>query len=319
MQRRSDRGAFPAPPIADESVSEPFPSTVPEPAHPSRRRGVHRFTVILLAAVVVGGLSVALDPTPVAAGRQPRAVIVLGPSGERMHENREQAELLARQATRAGMRVTRVFHPRATWERVRTQTRGANLVIYLGHGNGWPSPYGPFQEATKDGFGLNPREGASAWTTDWHGGNQIRQELRLASNAVVILYYACYSAGNSEPGRSTPSLKVATRRVDNYAAAFLDEKVGASAVFAFWTTQSLNIPRRLMGKGHTMDDVFQTPGPFEGSAGGWVGRHDTYHPSARTRFRRIHLDPHPNWGYVRAVAGKLQMTTNEWLGLAPPR
>ena len=32
-------------------------------------------------------------------------------------------------------------------------SQGANLFIYLGHGNGWPSPYGPFERYTKDGLG----------------------------------------------------------------------------------------------------------------------------------------------------------------------
>ena len=38
--------------------------------------------------------------------------------------------------------------PWATWARVKEAARGANLFVYLGHGNGYPSPYGRF----------NPRE-----------------------------------------------------------------------------------------------------------------------------------------------------------------
>lgn len=315
---RFDRGALAASSIQAESITSPSSSIATGSQGSGRRRGLPRFGLTLLAVLIGGSLLATLSPTPVAAaGRQPHAVIVLGPSGERMQENREQAQLLARQAERAGMRVTRVFHPRATWQRVRTATQGANLLIYLGHGNGWPSPYAPFQENTKNGFGLDPRSGASAWKVEWHGGDQIRASLRLAKNAVVILYYACYSAGNSEPGRPTPSRRIAVRRADNYAAAFLNERVGASAVFAFWTTQARDLPQRLMVRGRTMDEVFRIPGAYKGSASGWVGKRDTYHPSTRTAFRRIHLDPHKSWGFVRAVTGRLNMTTDEWQGMKP--
>ena len=37
--------------------------------------------------------------------------------------------------------VIQVYSPNATWSAVKAATAGANVVIYLGHGNGWPSPY----------------------------------------------------------------------------------------------------------------------------------------------------------------------------------
>ena len=40
--------------------------------------------------------------------------------------------------------------------KVKAAASGASILIYLGHGNGWPSPY-TFDPnyTTKNGFGLN--------------------------------------------------------------------------------------------------------------------------------------------------------------------
>lgn len=241
----------------------------------------------------------------------------MGPSGDRMAENLDEGEHVARQAEAAGMNVSRVFHPNATWARVRERTEGANLVVYLGHGNGWPSPYAPFQERTKNGFGLNPYAGASGWSTEYRGGDEIRSKIRLADDAIVLLYYACYAPGAGEPGQPIPSVGVARERTDNYAAAFLAEKVGAAAVFAFWTTQSWDFPGALMREGRTIDQVFRTPASASWSTGGFNGSNDSYHASDRTDGARLHLDPHPDRGYVRAVTGDLEMTTDDWLDEAP--
>ena len=73
----------------------------------------------------------------------------------------------------------------------------------MGHGNGWPSPYPPFQTLTKDGLGLNPTAGTDNSTTKYYGESYI-DDVALAPNAVVILGHLCYSAGNSEGGDPEP-------------------------------------------------------------------------------------------------------------------
>ncbi|CAN5739850.1 hypothetical protein BH18CHL1_BH18CHL1_00110 [soil metagenome] len=305
------------------------------PVEPSpRRRGARQadarrgrtttaLTMLTLAALLASALMVTGSAMPLRAGddgdARPRAVVVVGPSAERMAENMEHGEIVARQAEAAGFDVSRVYHPRATWGRVRERAEGANLLVYLGHGNGWPSPYPPFQERTKNGFGLNAHEGDSAFSTEYQGGDPIRDRLRLADNAVVMLYFACYASGRGELGQPRPSREVARQRADNFAAAFLDERVGAGAVFAFWTVQAWSLPRELMRRGQTMDQVFRTPGSFPGSASGFVGSDDSYLDSSRIRGARIHLDPHPEWDYSRSVTGDLGLTTDEWFGgSAPP-
>ena len=282
---------------------------------PNVGRGPSVLAVILFAAVFGMTLVLGAAPSPArAAVGQPKAVVIVGPGSGSTSDFLAEGELIADQAAAAGMAVSRIFHPNATWKRVKEATLGANLVVYFGHGNGWPSPYPPFQEDTKDGFGLNGYEGASQYSTTYYGGNKIRAKLRLADDAVVIIYRACYSAGNGEDGSPIPSQSVAIKRVDNFAAAFLHPDVGAGVVMAYRTKQWIDFPAGLMLPGRTMDDVFRTPSSKPSwSMSGWIGTNDIFADSVRTSGARLHLDKHPTLGYSRAISGSLGMTTDAWL------
>src|SRR5207247_2007085 len=118
-----------------------------------------------------------------------------------------------------GATVYEIYSPHATWSRVRTLSQGANVFIYLGHGNGWPSPYGPFQTYTKDGLGLNASDGSS--TNKYYGEYYVSRYLNFAPNSVVILNRLCYASGNNEWGSGYPTKSTAIKRVDNYGAGFL--------------------------------------------------------------------------------------------------
>ncbi len=290
----------------------------PAPSHrrDRRRRSISLLLVSLIAVVAAGTLTV-VSPAEQALGatRAPRAVIIVGPSSGSTGEYLAEGRLFAKQAERAGMRVTRVFHPRATWARVRPALQGANLVVYLGHGNGWPSPYAPFQEDTKNGFALNRYEGASRYSHAYYGGDVIRRQVRLAPNAVVILYRACYAAGNGEGWHRIPSQRVALKRVDNFAAAFLHRNVRAGVVMAFGPKQWVNFPAALMRPGRTMNQIFRIPSAKPGwRMSGWLGRHDVYRQSRRSPGAKIHLDVHAVVGYERAITGDLGLTTRQWAG-----
>jgi len=112
-----------------------------------------------------------------------------------------------------------------------TGDAGASIVIYLGHGNGWPSPYrsSPYPR-TQNGFGLNPVAGVDDVAHQYFGESYLARDIRLAPGAVVLLHHLCYASGNSEPGRPEGSLDTAVQRADNYAAGFL--RAGAIAVLA---------------------------------------------------------------------------------------
>ncbi len=224
-----------------------------------------------MGALMVVSAQASLGALPVAADEAsaPLAVFIVGPSSSMTGQNKDDATALARDAADAGMRVRKVFHPHATWDNVLDAIEGASLVVYMGHGNGWPSPHGPFQEDTKDGFGLNPADGDSAYSTKYYGADKLRKRVRLAKNAVVLLEHLCYASGNGEEYMGPEFDKsVAVKRVDNYASGFLD--IGARAVLAFGMDQRLDIPGSLMRGDRTIDDIFESP-RSDGEYDGFVG------------------------------------------------
>ena len=96
----------------------------------------------LLSAVLAAVLSAAAIVPPVAAAGPPAKVaVIVGPAGEATARYRVQAEAAALEAERWTPDVVRVYSPDATWAAARRAMQGASIVIYLGHGNGWPSPY----------------------------------------------------------------------------------------------------------------------------------------------------------------------------------
>ncbi len=231
-----------------------------------------------------------------------KAVIIVGPTHDLTAGHLQRGEALAQLAESYGMDVRRVFHPKATWQNVLANIQGANLVAYYGHGNGWPSPYGPFQEKTKNGFGLNPYEGAGKNNVEYYGANKIRNNIVLASNAVVLLNHLCYAAGNGESFMEIPTWDVAHQRVDNFAAGFLF--VGAGAVFAY-TSQSVgSVLEQLMTTDQTMRQI------FEGA--GFVGWDARILNSDRTPGTRNYLDPSAKSGFERAVSGTLAMSAADF-------
>jgi hypothetical protein len=239
-------------------------------------------------------------------------VVVVGPSGKLTDSNLAAAEEFAERAESYGMDVRRVFHPHATWEEVLANIQGANLVAYFGHGNSYPSPYGVFQERTKDGFGLDSFDGASAADVTYYGADRIRQQIALAPNSIVALSHLCYSAGNGEPGMPVPSWDVARQRVDNTASGFL--AAGAGAVFAYATGSITPLVDELFTTGKTVDQLFSTTGAKPEPYYGFTGWDDRYFDSQRTPGARNHLDPGEGVGFLRAVTGNLDMTVGDWLG-----
>jgi hypothetical protein len=118
-----------------------------------------RFLAIAAFASIfaVGGL-VAHPQIAAAAGK--KVVIVVGPAGSNTSDYIYNAKILAKQARYYGATVYEIYAPHATWARVKSLSQGANVFIYLGHGNGYPSPYGAFSKYSKDGLGLDTTDGS---------------------------------------------------------------------------------------------------------------------------------------------------------------
>ncbi len=187
-----------------------------------------RATAVALIVTLLGAGG--LVAPAAAAAPVPKVVLVVGPVGDLTASFRRQADQAAVVAAEAGASVVKVYSPNATWTAVRRALDGASIVVYLGHGNGWPSPYrNALYPPTQNGFGLNPVAGVDDDAHQYFGEAWV-EKLRLAPNAVVLLHHLCYASGNSEPGRPEGTRDQAIARVDNYAAGFL--RAGAAAVVA---------------------------------------------------------------------------------------
>jgi hypothetical protein len=256
-------------------------------------------TLLIAALLAVGGL--ATQPGTVRAATM-KVVIVVGPTGSQTSSYINSARSYAGLARSYGATVHEIYSPKAYWSRVLYYSRGANLLIYLGHGNGWPSPYGPFQENTKDGMGLNASSTNSA--LKYYGANYIRWYMRLAPDAVVILNRLCYASGNNEWGVTPdPSVSTAKQRVDNFASGFL--RTGAKAVFAEGTTDASYIITRLFTSTMAMNEIFwSSPNKT------WSYRQ--YLRSTRTPGAGATLDPRSPGKYYRSVIGWQSVTAADW-------
>ncbi len=157
---------------------------------------------------------------PHAQAATQKVVIVVGPVGSATADYKHGARKLADQARSYGAYVVEIYSPYATWSRVHDAAQGANILIYLGHGNGWPSPYRPFSDTSKDGMGLNASSGNGNSNTKYYGEYYMAR-LGLASHAVVVLNRLCYASGNNEWGAGNPTLTTAKKRVDNYGYGFI--------------------------------------------------------------------------------------------------
>jgi flagellar hook assembly protein FlgD len=264
-----------------------------------------------------GGAARHATRTPEEAATK-RAVIVVGPVGSQTADFIKDATEIADVLRTAGMNVTLIVPPNSTWKAVTQAANGADFFAYLGHGNGWPSPYPPFQEDSKDGLGLDPDTGADTYAVKYYGANKMRDKIRLAPNSIVLLHRLCYSAGNAEPGMPLPNQDVAFQRVDNYASGFLS--IGARVVFALAWQPGADLARALLTNHGSMDNFFEwTDKPDSDSQyqpwHGWIGwKPDLYLDSVRTPGAVVHMDPHPTLGYLRDVTGDLSFTFDQWWG-----
>ncbi len=267
---------------------------VQPPVHSRPRRAL----VATAAAVLVALMVVATATSAVAYA--PRVVIIVGPAGASTADYLRHARDYANEAEAFGAKVVRVLHPHATWKRVLRAAQGANILIYLGHGNGWPSPYAPFQGLTKNGLGLNPYDGAGAGKVEYFGEDYVRKHIRLAPGAVVLLNRLCYASGNGEPGSSEPSWSTAIKRVDNYAFGFLGS--GARTVLADGHTSLDGELLALFTRHQSIIDLWTSDRDANGNVRTAISR--------RSGSARLRLDPdRASGGFYRSLTTRGTPTT----------
>ena len=276
---------------------------MPFPTKGAQRASGHRslrLTVSLVVAVIFAGVGLAATPTPADAAGM-KVVIVVGPAGSSTSNYISNAKKLAAQARTYGASVYEVYSPNATWAKVKSVAQDANVFIYLGHGNGYPSPYGAFSKYTKNGLGLNTSAGSSRHT--YYGEYYLYTSIKFAPNAVVILNRLCYASGNNEWGAGYPSKSTAIQRVDNYGAGFL--RANARAVFAEGIDSTSYILHGLFRTERSMRQIFWSDPAAD-------GRYDFSFASSRTPGKHALMDPLGASRYYRSIVGDLDMTALEW-------
>ena len=168
----------------------------------------------------------------------------------------------------------RAYSPKATPRRVLRAVDGANIVIYFGHGTGFPNPYSKtLRPEVENGWGLQGPRARGTHEDDLAKGRLAYYgEAWLAANAhpapgfVMIYSNACYAPGASEGWLPKPDQSEALTHVANYSrAAFA---MGASAYYAtdFYGGAARLVHALLDQSGRTFANVFRSEPQFRPGA-----------------------------------------------------
>ena len=210
------------------------------------------FAAALLAMALVAPLAA---PNPAHAATPLKVALIVGPMGSQTSWNRSHADSLASQAVALGATVAKAYFPNATYPKVRAAVAGANIIIYYGHGNGFPNPYHATLQADRNnGWGLNTTtthgdaDSWSAGTLVYCGEKALEGKLTSSDGAaqrkycaggaitpapgfVMIYIGSCYTAGGNENGRSAATNSDARAHLAYFSRPMIGV-LGASGYFA---------------------------------------------------------------------------------------
>jgi hypothetical protein len=176
-----------------------------------------------------------------------KAVLVVGPIdgdyGSWTQEEKANMDLAATELQSYGVAVHKFYTPSNDWSQIKQAAQGAHFFLYRGHGIYWgdanfPSNVGGL--ALKDGI-ISPET--------------IRDELRLAPNAIVMLY-GCFTAGSANSDTQRLSSSEAQRRTAMYAQSFLD--AGAGGYYADWFGNAFQMYVRYLFQGKNLGQAYES-------------------------------------------------------------
>ncbi|GAC1668713.1 MAG: hypothetical protein NVS9B8_11230 [Candidatus Limnocylindrales bacterium] len=275
---------------------------------------MRRATAVLAALFALGSMA-APAVQAAAVPTTAKIVLIVGATGDVTSSYRSDMDVVAATAAKYSTNIVKLYSPNATWAAVRSALQGATVVVYMGHGNGFPSPYlSTLMPDRVDGFGLNAAAGQGDNNNTYYGESYIAGQVRLAPNAVVILSHLCYASGNSEPGQAEPSLATAKARLDNFAAGFV--AAGASTVIADGHNNPSYYLDSLFTTHQTMDQLWRSDP--------WSAGNVFSFPSSRSPGFTALADPNVlsggvYSGFYRSFVGRPGVTTDDSIaGTAPP-
>jgi putative cell wall-binding protein len=255
-----------------------------------------------------------------------KVVVIVGPTAISESTYVGMADNVAATATAAGATVVKLYCSDATAARVATETAGANIIVYFGHGNGFPNPY------TTPAYTYDPNQVYPAGTNGWglanggtkcddsnlkyYGETWIAANVTPAPGFTMIYSNACYTpgAGEDEGGRPTDE-RMAWTRVGYYSRGVLG--MGAGAYFAsdLWRGSSSLVDLILRNPTMTYGDIFKR-------ANGYVAGAERPYVHPMRADRQVWLHRSGNWQGLQswwyAFAGNPNNTPSDANAAVPP-
>ena len=216
------------------------------------------------------------------------AVLIVGPIdgdyGDWTVQEKENMELAAVELEANGVTVHRFYAPNNDWEQIKLAAEGAHFLFYRGHGVYWS----PFPNPTVGGFALS--------NSFFVSSEDIRQDLHLAPNAIVMLY-GCFTAGTSSLDGGDIGIDEARRRVAQYSDPFFD--IGAAGYYANWFGNAFQMFVRYLFQGQTLGEAYESYFDFNPNT-----VHRTTHPDHPQMAMWLDKDYWSGyWQYNNAFAG----------------
>ncbi|NBD34857.1 MAG: hypothetical protein GVY30_02515, partial [Chloroflexi bacterium] len=152
---------------------------------------------------------------PTAASSALNAVAIVGDVNANTERYKNDMDTAVQTLENHGVAVHKFYHGESTftWADIVAAAEGAELILYMGHGvYSGSMPY--------------PDIVGGFWLRDGHfvSPDQIRADLDgwLAEDSAIIFSHACFTAGSSSADPRDLPLSEAQRRVQMYAAPFVD-------------------------------------------------------------------------------------------------
>lgn len=175
-----------------------------------------------------------------------KAVLIVGPIdgdyGEWTTDEKENMELAAAELEAHGVTVHRFYAPNNDWADIVAAAEGAHFLFYRGHGVYWSS----YPQPTVGGFALSD---------GFVSSDDIRHDLDLAPNAIIMLY-GCFTAGTSGGDDGDIGIQEAKRRVAQYSDPFFD--IGAAGYYANWFGDAFQKYVRYLFQGQTLGGAYES-------------------------------------------------------------
>lgn len=176
-----------------------------------------------------------------------KAVLIVGPIdgdyGSWTTDEKNNMDLAAAELSANGVEVHKFYAPNNDWEQIKAAANGAHFLMYRGHGV-YVSGTNPLQVG---GFSLSGNV--------FKMPNDIRNDLKLARNAIIMLY-GCFTAGSSSMDSKDIGLAEAQRRVVQYSDPFFD--IGAAGYYANWLGNAFQYFVRYLFDGQTLGEAYQS-------------------------------------------------------------